>query len=96
VAPDWEDPNQYRQVTFMTFGAPPYELASVEFINTTGAAQPFADVCFTPRGQSYIRFAAGTPLSSLVGVPRVTVRNTNTNMLRSVLVPPNGVARMAL
>lgn len=96
VAPNWEDPNEYRQVTVAGFAGQQYELAGIEFFGPTGPAQPVADICFTPRGQSYIRYSAGSPLTGLTGVPRINVTNTNTQLRRGVLVPPNGAARMEL
>ncbi len=95
-ATTWSNPAEARSLTLLRVGAEPYELANVEFINDLGTAQPAVDICFTPRGQTYIRNGAGNVFNPMTGAPRVNVRNANTNLLRAVLIPPNGAARMAL
>jgi len=95
-ATDWSNPAEVRSLTQLRLGVNPYELASVDFLNDAGVSQPVVEICFTPRGQTYIRNASGNVFNPVVGAPRVNVRNADTNLLRSVLIPPNGAARMAL
>ncbi len=47
-------------------------------------------------GRTFVRYDASTGFAPLLGAPRVNVTNTRTGLLRSVFVPPNGVARLGL
>jgi type II secretory pathway pseudopilin PulG len=85
-----------------------YTNASFNDDATPQVAHPFAEVCFSPSGRSYIRFSSGTAFRPVVGVASFAVRNidvavTNTTpcatgeaACRTVFLPPNGVARMSL
>ncbi|HSN97468.1 MAG TPA: hypothetical protein VLS89_04185, partial [Candidatus Nanopelagicales bacterium] len=86
----------YRVLTDFRAGIPPYDLATIELQNEGGLAQPSADICFTPHGRSFIRYATAGAFNAMTIVPRITVRNSDTGLTRAVLVPPNGVARMSL
>jgi len=84
---------------FMSFdvGSGFYERAALTFLDDTGAARKQADICFSPRGRTYI--GAGGALTELAGVPSFTVVNSasagGTGLVRTVFIPPNGVARLA-
>ncbi|WP_437489245.1 prepilin-type N-terminal cleavage/methylation domain-containing protein [Sorangium sp. So ce1014] len=94
---NWMDPTTTTPVT--TFGTTGIELAAVELRDPTapaGAVQAEADVCFTPRGRTYVRYNFGAQFVPLLGALRVNVTNSGTGLLRSVFVPPNGVARLGL
>ncbi len=66
-----------------------------KFLRDTGSVTPFAEICFTPRGRSFIRYAPGSAWQTMTGVPRIEVTNTDTNRVRYVVLPPNGAARLA-
>nr|WP_267898771.1 prepilin-type N-terminal cleavage/methylation domain-containing protein [Sorangium cellulosum] len=93
----WTDPATTAQVTRLhTAGV---ELAEVELRDpsgTDGTVQPQADVCFTARGRTFVRYDSTSGFTPLVGALRVNVTNTKTTLLRRVFIPPNGVARLAL
>jgi type IV fimbrial biogenesis protein FimT len=64
---------------------------------------PSADVCFTPGGRTYFRAGGGAPFVALTSVPTVQVQRYTTSalgtaigVLRTVIVPPNGAARLVL
>ncbi|MGK4006390.1 GspH/FimT family pseudopilin [Sorangium sp. So ce1036] len=91
---NWADPTLTDLVS--TLDTSGVELATVELLDTSDAAQTFADVCFTPRGRTFVRYNAGGAFTPLVGAVRVNVTNSRTGLLRTVFVPPNGVARLTL
>lgn len=94
---NWMNPADTAPVT--TLNTAGIELADVELRDPTapnGVVQVDADVCFTPRGRTYVRYAPGGQFVPLLGALRVNVTNTRTGLLRSVFVPPNGVARLGL
>ncbi|WP_437726844.1 pilus assembly FimT family protein [Sorangium sp. So ce861] len=94
---NWTDPALTDPVT--TLQTAGVELAAVELRDPTapdGAVRANADICFTPRGRTYVRYAASGEFAPLLGAIRVNVTNTRTGLLRSVFVPPNGVARLGL
>lgn len=94
---DWMDPAETEPVTMLRTAG--IELAAVELRDPTapdGVVRDNADVCFTPRGRTFVRYDPGAGLAPLLGALRVNVTNTRTGLLRSVFVPPNGVARLGL
>jgi type IV fimbrial biogenesis protein FimT len=59
------------------------------------------DVCFTPLGRSYIRYASGDPFAAMTGVPQFRVFHGTSltapdGRVRTVIVLPTGVARLQL
>lgn len=84
---------------FMSFdvGNGFYERAALTFIDDTGASRKQSDICFSPRGRTYI--STGGAFVELAGVPSFTVVNSaaagGTGLVRTVFIPPNGVARLA-
>ncbi|HVY44675.1 MAG TPA: prepilin-type N-terminal cleavage/methylation domain-containing protein [Minicystis sp.] len=94
---DWTDASLVsRHVYNFDPGNGAYELAQINFFDELGGAEPVSEMCFTPRGRTFIRYNIGAPFVQLAGVPSYTVVNTSTNRVRTVFVPPNGVARVAL
>lgn len=93
---DWNNPVQYRELNLLHFGSAPYELVTAAFWSDGATSQAVADVCFTPHGRSYVRYTTGGSFTPMTGVPYVTVTNNLTSLERRVLVPPSGIARMAL
>ncbi|WP_434046554.1 pilus assembly FimT family protein [Sorangium cellulosum] len=94
---NWMDPTETELVT--RFNVTGTELAAVELRDPTppdGAVQDSADVCFTARGRTFVRYNFGAGFGPLLGALRVNVTNTRTGLPRSVFVPPNGVARLGL
>jgi prepilin-type N-terminal cleavage/methylation domain-containing protein len=71
-----------------------YQPSSAEFLDPAGTASGYAEICFTPRGRTFIRYAANGAFLPLTGVPRIEVTNSTTSVVRQVLLPPNGVARV--
>lgn len=93
---DWNNAAQYRELNRLHFGSVPYELVTAAFWSDGGVSQAAADLCFTSGGRSYVRYTAGGSFAPMTGVPYVTVTNNLTTLERRVLIPPSGVARMAL
>lgn len=78
-----------------------YERADIKFITNSaagGAAQDIADICFSGGGLTYIG-KAGAQLR-LTNVPMFTITSSaalnGTGQVRTVYLPPNGIARLAL
>jgi type IV fimbrial biogenesis protein FimT len=60
-----------------------------------GATQ--ADVCYTPTGRSLVRYTTTGAFAPLTAVPTLTVaRSDGLGLTRTVLLLPNGAARLAL
>jgi type IV fimbrial biogenesis protein FimT len=96
---DWQDLTQAQYVTAFRpevgLGQL-FELAALTFLDEDGNAQSFAEMCFSARGRTFVRYVEGGTWNLVSGVPRVNVMNTRTTLVRTVFIPPNGVARMAL
>ena len=71
-----------------------FDPAAAVFQSALGAPVSFAEICFTPRGRTFIRYAPNGTFLPLNSVPRIQVSNTKSNMRRFVIMPPNGVARV--
>jgi prepilin-type N-terminal cleavage/methylation domain-containing protein len=97
VAIDWTDTNVAYTYSQFDVGDGHYERADVSFIDDTGATRAKADVCFSPRGRTYLRTTG--VFTELTGVPTFKVVNSKaaggTGLVRTVFIPPNGVARLA-
>jgi type IV fimbrial biogenesis protein FimT len=92
---NWDSANESREVTRMTL-KPLAQYLATEFLDDANGVHQQADICFTPRGRTFIRYNYTDALLPMTGVPQFRVRNTRTNLPRKVLIPPNGVARMGL
>lgn len=74
------------------------------FKNAAGAVQSFTDICFTPSGRTFTKpSAAATGWQPLTSVPWVEVQRHKTTtggtpvgLMRTVIIPPNGAARLDL
>ncbi|HET7543010.1 MAG TPA: type II secretion system protein [Polyangiaceae bacterium] len=62
----------------------------------SGQNAPTLDLCFTPRGRTFSRLDAGTPLSPMTGVIDIVVGRAAPLLQRHVNVLPNGMARVSL
>lgn len=86
-----------RQVATLTA---PSEI-SIVARDKDGAEQSSMDICFTPMGRSFV-FVAGQAATPMAGATTIDVQRylgTPTNpvgLLRTVVVLPNGMARLAL
>ena len=80
----------------MSFDARPqqYQPNTSTFYDPDNAARTYAEICFTPRGRTFVRYASGDNFTALAGVPRIEVLNTLTSFKRQVVIPPNGMARV--
>lgn len=75
---------------------PPWEDAAVDFRDPAGANKAYAEICYTSRGATWIRYDPSDAFIALQGVPQIGVINTKTGMRRTVFIPPSTVARLAL
>jgi len=71
-----------------------YEPAKTSFVNPAGVTVQRAEICYTPRGRSFIRYVNGGIWQPLMGVPTIRVLNSKSGMTRVVVLPPNGAARV--
>jgi prepilin-type N-terminal cleavage/methylation domain-containing protein len=71
-----------------------YEPAVATFLDPDDNIVPYAELCYTPRGRTFIRFAAAGAFVPLLGVPRVEMENTFDGLKRAILLPPTGAARV--
>ncbi len=93
--PDWSDAGlTSKYVMAFDERAKRFAPATVKFLDDTGNAQAFAQVCFTPGGRTYIRYAAAGAFAVMNGVVRAQVINSTTNLSRFVVIPPHGSARV--
>jgi hypothetical protein len=75
---------------------PPWEDAAVDFRDPAGAMKAYAEVCYTSRGATWVRYDPSEGFIALQGVPQIGVTNTRTGMRRTIFIPPSTVARLAL
>ncbi len=73
---------------------PRFVPAAAAMQTAQGGPLNYAEICYTPRGRTFIRYTANGVFLPLNGVPRIQVTNTRTNMQRYIILPPNGVARV--
>lgn len=71
-----------------------YEPAAVTVFDGQGVQLPYVEICFTPRGRTFVSTAPGGAFTPLNGVPRVDVVNTVDQRVRAVIIPPTGGARV--
>jgi type II secretory pathway pseudopilin PulG len=97
LLPNWANASTTsRELTRQDYGNGMWSLASFEFTSDAGTTQTFAELCFTPRGRTFVRYQAGGAWVALQGVPRIRVTNSDTLYDRFVFLPPNGVARVQM
>ncbi len=94
---DWSNASPTsRHILNVDFGNGAYSDADVKYFDELSAQQTFSEICFTPRGRTYVRYGAGAAFTPLTGVPHFNVKNTRSTRVRTVYVPPSGAARVAL
>jgi type IV fimbrial biogenesis protein FimT len=72
----------------------PYELLEVTMVDASGSTIPYAEICFTPRGNTYMRTSATGTFSRLAEIPRFQLKNIKTNLQSVVVLAPNGDAKL--
>jgi type II secretory pathway pseudopilin PulG len=94
---------QSRSIETIDIGSEPYldHVFATLTPDTTAAAGSYMDVCFTPLGRAFVRYAATNAWTPLRGVPQINVfRGVNSatalGLTRHVLVLPTGIARLQL
>jgi type II secretory pathway pseudopilin PulG len=85
-----------RHIAQVDFGNGYYELGQAVLSDGLGSTPSYYDVCFSPRGHTWYRETVGATFTQLLNVPSYTVTNLKTLTLRTVFIPPNGNARIAL
>jgi type IV fimbrial biogenesis protein FimT len=97
ASPRWDIPTDNRRVDFFAVGNGLYDGAEIAFFREAASVSTkTVDICFTPRGRTYIRNDTTGTFVALAGAARYDVKNTASTRTRQVFVPPNGVARLAL
>jgi type IV fimbrial biogenesis protein FimT len=86
---------QFRSITRLDLGTrAEYERVQINMFDK-GTSRTFLDMCFTPMGRTFVRRAAGLQFETMSGVYEARVTRPGTaSRTRSVLVLPNGAARL--
>lgn len=93
--PDWGDSGTTsKHVMAFDERRTRFEPAEAAFLDDNATVQQYAQICFTPSGRTFIRYASSGNFSVMNGVPRVRVTNKNTKFARFVVFPPHGSARV--
>ena len=94
----WETPAMVQELSRVDFksGAYTYTNATMFDDAPTPSIQSFTQICFAPSGATFIRTAPATAFRRMSGVASFTVANSATGVVRTVFIPPNGVARLQL
>lgn len=78
-------------------GDPNFEF---HMFDPAGAEQTQVDICFTPLGRSFLSVTGEAPTTPMVGAARFTIprslKSTRTYRNRSVVILPNGTARLGI
>jgi Tfp pilus assembly protein FimT len=74
----------------------PYDNLEVKMVDAGGNTINYAEICFTPRGNTYMRTVKNdlTAFSRLSEIPRFQLKNTKTGRQSVVIISPNGEARL--
>jgi len=92
---DWSNNSQNSKL-LMSFDdrSTQYWPTQLSFRKPDATPATYAEICFSPRGRTYIRYTAQGVFEVLAGALLFQAQNQNTTMSRYVVVPPNGVARI--
>jgi type IV fimbrial biogenesis protein FimT len=95
---DWSTATQYSVVDIYRLNRSELTSASVATsVNSPSSnGVGYMDICFSPRGRTFLAGAAGAPLTPMSGVATVNVNRGTNSIQRTVTIPPNGIARVAL
>jgi type II secretion system protein H len=78
-------------------GDPTFEF---HMFDPAGAEQTQLDICFTPLGRSFLSTTGEAPTTPMVGAAKFTIprglKSTRTFWNRSVVILPNGTARLGI
>jgi len=94
---NWASADTSRQVAAL----PPVTDISIVAFDQAGSPQDNMDICFSPLGRSFITFASQqAPSQPMAGAATINVRRqvngVDVGLLRTVVVLPNGMARLGL
>jgi len=94
-ATDWsKNHSSNRTVKAVDERSALYRPAAAKFRSPDDSDRDFADICFSARGRAFVRYDANSAFQPLTGVPRVEMTNTDTSLVRQIIIPSNGVARV--
>jgi prepilin-type N-terminal cleavage/methylation domain-containing protein len=99
LSSDWGTPAMVR--TVQTYDT--RDIVSIAASNG-GSAITKMDICFSPLGRSFISFDGSPPTTPMAGAPTLDVRRLDkvgasfeaAGLTRTVVILPNGMARLAL
>ncbi len=99
LATNWGDAAGYREVRRFVPGQGAAGDQKLELVQPNGNTTAEMDVCFTPTGRSFARYALAQPLAVMAGVPLARVWRQGSDgaangLERRVLILPNGNARL--
>jgi type IV fimbrial biogenesis protein FimT len=93
--PDWTDGStDSKYVAAFDDRRNVYEWAAAQMLDPDGDPANHVEICYTPRGRTFVREDPSAGFTPLTGVYRLEVTNTETLLVRQVIIPPNGVARI--
>lgn len=99
IAVNWTDPNVTYTYSAFDIGDGHYENAVPTFNDPNNSPLTDVDICYSPRGGAYMRTKGA--FAPLTGVPYFTIANVKpsangpiSGLVRTVFIPPNGVARL--
>ena len=84
----------WNQIADFSPNEPQYELADLAF-SSSGFSIAQGVICFTPLGRGHVGVVNG-PTQLMKNVAIMTVTNSKTGFVRTIFLPPNGNARLAL
>jgi type II secretion system protein H len=103
---NWEDSSKNQFVSLETVDIskePRLDSVYTQATSDIGATVTAMDICFTPVGRTFVRFATTDPWVPPQGVPQVAVGrlvsgdwSKNEGLIRHVLILPTGLARLQL
>jgi type II secretory pathway pseudopilin PulG len=94
-APNWSNTSSdSRAVSSFDDRRVRYEWAQPVMRDPVGTEVPIVEFCFTPRGRTFVRESLSGSFTALTSVYRFEVTNTETGLVRQVIIPPNGAARL--
>lgn len=103
LSPAWESPptTSNQRVRSLDFGeVEGLKLEISAFKGDDAEVAPFMDVCFTPMGRTWVRYEENGTWDVLASVAEATIwREANSERIgltRSVVIPPNGNARLGV
>ena len=96
----WNADAQSKRINILTAQQAKAALIKVKVKDAGGTPRAAMDVCYTPSGRAFVRYANTGAWASLVGVPSADVYREGGSgpigLTRTVLILPNGTSRLAL